>query len=147
MISASIFVDTQTKNRACSSTPYLACCALIIQNNRIFVSQRQSFQSYPGLWEYPGGKIEPHETLFESLVREIKEEVDLNIHTARPIMSLSIPNQRWVSVWRVESFTGEAWGKEQQMAQWVTLNMLDTLPFLPSNQPVLDHIRQTKALI
>ena len=125
---------------------YLACCALIIQDNQIFVSQRQSFQSYPGLWEYPGGKLEPNETLFESLVREIKEEVDLNIDSAKPIMSLSIPNHHWVSVWLVEAFTGEAWGKENQTAQWVNLDTLNKLSFLPSNQPILDYIHQTKVL-
>jgi len=132
MTSVNTFVATQTKNPDYSNMTYLACCALIIQNNQIFVSQRQPFQS--------------NETTYESLVREIKEEVDLNIHSAYPIMSLSIPNNHWVSVWLVEAFTGEAWGKEKQTAKWVSLDQLNTLRFLPSNQPILDYIHQTKVL-
>ena len=147
MTSANTFVDTLTKNPDYSNLPYLACCALIIQDNQIFISQRKASQSYAGLWEYPGGKIERNETLYEALVREVKEEVGLTVHKARPIMSICTPQHRWVSVWMVEEFTGTAWGKEQQYAQWACLEVLTGRSFLPSNKPILDYIHQARVLI
>jgi len=48
--------------------------ALFIKNNSVLIAQRAEKTNQGGLWEFPGGKQEPHETLFECLEREIKEE-------------------------------------------------------------------------
>ncbi|MBM4211173.1 MAG: (deoxy)nucleoside triphosphate pyrophosphohydrolase [Gammaproteobacteria bacterium] len=146
MTSASIFVDTLIKNQTYSKTAYLACCGLIIQNNQIFVSQRQPFQSYPGLWEFPGGKIEANETLYDSLTRELHEEIDIKIENAEPILSLIISEHQKVSVWHVKTFKGNPWGKEQQAVQWISRDSLALLEFLPSNRTILDYIIQAKLL-
>ena len=50
--------------------------AIIIHNNRIFATQR-GYGEFKDGWEFPGGKIEPGETSREALVREIKEELDI----------------------------------------------------------------------
>ena len=52
--------------------------AIIIHNNRIFATQR-GYGEFKDGWEFPGGKIEPGETSREALVREIKEELDIEI--------------------------------------------------------------------
>lgn len=55
--------------------------AAIIRNNQneIFIAQRNQNKSQGGLWEFPGGKIEPNETENQAIIREIKEELDMNI--------------------------------------------------------------------
>lgn len=55
--------------------------AAIIRNNQneIFIGQRNQNKSQGGLWEFPGGKIEPNETENQAIIREIKEELDMDI--------------------------------------------------------------------
>lgn len=55
--------------------------AAIIRNNQneIFIAQRNQNKSQGGLWEFPGGKIEPNETEKQAIIREIKEELDMDI--------------------------------------------------------------------
>ena len=55
--------------------------AAIIRNDedKILIAQRNLHKSQGGLWEFPGGKIEDHETREEALIREIKEELDMDI--------------------------------------------------------------------
>jgi 8-oxo-dGTP diphosphatase len=54
-------------------------CALIIHQNKILLAQRNEKQSNPLQWEFPGGKVEAHETFEEALIREIKEELSIDI--------------------------------------------------------------------
>ena len=57
----------------------IALLALINDNNEVLISLRQNRREYNGYWEYPGGKVESSETLELGLIREIKEEIDLEI--------------------------------------------------------------------
>ena len=55
----------------------IALLALINDNNEVLISLRQNRGEYDGYWEYPGGKVESSETLELGLIREIKEELNL----------------------------------------------------------------------
>ena len=57
----------------------IALLALINDNNEVLISLRQNRREYDGYWEYPGGKVENSETLELGLIREIKEEINLEI--------------------------------------------------------------------
>ena len=54
------------------------CAAIIINNNKILLTQR-GYGEYKDKWEFPGGKIEENETKEETIIREIKEELDASI--------------------------------------------------------------------
>lgn len=54
-------------------------CAIIIQNKKILLTQRGEHPHHPFQWEFPGGKIQPDETETDCILREIKEELDLQI--------------------------------------------------------------------
>jgi 8-oxo-dGTP diphosphatase len=54
-------------------------CAIIVKNNRVLCAQRSENMSHPLLWEFPGGKIEAGETASDCIIREIKEELNINI--------------------------------------------------------------------
>ena len=63
----------------------IVTAALISSQGRLFVAQRPPWKKFGLLWEFPGGKVEPGEGLEQSLVREIKEELCLDIRVLRPV--------------------------------------------------------------
>ena len=57
----------------------IALLALVNEKNEVLISLRKQKKEYDGYWEYPGGKVEEGETIEQGIVREIKEEIDLEI--------------------------------------------------------------------
>ena len=57
----------------------IALLALVNEKNEVLISLRKNKKEYDGYWEYPGGKVEEDETLGQAIIREIKEEIDLEI--------------------------------------------------------------------
>lgn len=66
----------------------VSCAIIINDENKVFVAQRSSEMHPPLKWEFPGGKIEEDETAEESLIREIKEELGVDIE----IIQSLVPN-------------------------------------------------------
>ena len=54
-------------------------CAIIISHDKILITQRNSSSDHPMKWEFPGGKLNPDETVEECIIREIREELDIEI--------------------------------------------------------------------
>jgi len=59
--------------------------AIIMDSERVLVAQRPPGGRHPGEWEFPGGKIEPGETLHQCLARELKEELDVTVRVGRKL--------------------------------------------------------------
>ena len=57
----------------------IALLALVNEKNEVLISLRKNNEEYDGYWEYPGGKVEEDETLEQAIIREIKEEISLEI--------------------------------------------------------------------
>jgi 8-oxo-dGTP diphosphatase len=55
------------------------CCAIIVKDQKMLAVQRPQESSQPGLWEFPGGKIHPEESSEQCIIREIQEELKVNI--------------------------------------------------------------------
>ncbi|MDZ7375304.1 MAG: (deoxy)nucleoside triphosphate pyrophosphohydrolase [candidate division KSB1 bacterium] len=68
---------------------YHVTAGLIHHNGKILITQRQFNDAFGGLWEFPGGKQQPNETLEQCLVREIAEELDLPIRVGQKLMKVS----------------------------------------------------------
>lgn len=124
----------------------VAIAVIIDDKQRILITQRSSHGSHGGMWEFPGGKLEGDETPFAALIREVHEEVGLDIihgnflgeiHHAYPNHSVSL------LVYCVTSFTGNAVAREMQMdLRWVEFDSLKKLQFPAANVHVIDLIAQ-----
>lgn len=117
----------------------------IIPNSRkeILVTQRPQEKSYSGYWEFPGGKVEANESSYQALVRELKEEIDIDVEAAEPWkrMDYTYPEKTVeLDLWIVTGFSREPKGMEQQDVQWVALDQLHAIDFLPANRVILAEI-------
>ena len=57
----------------------VVACALVDADGRVLIAQRPEGKAMAGLWEFPGGKIEPEETPEHALIRELKEELSIDV--------------------------------------------------------------------
>ena len=118
-------------------------CALIIDNqNRLFAAQRSSKMSLPLKWELPGGKIELNESSEESLIREIKEELNVDIEIVKNLPSNihaypSIVIQLIPFICR--QISGVITLKEHINFKWLTTNELLDLDWAEADIPILYH--------
>ena len=108
----------------------VAAGLIIKPNKTILIAQRPSDKAWSGWWELPGGKIEPSESPYQALIRELKEELDIQVTYAVPWVNYvheypkAIVNLHF---YRVYEWQGNATGIENQELQWHKIdNILHT---------------------
>jgi len=113
---------------------------IVNRNKQILLAKRPEHLHQGGKWEFPGGKVEQNETVTQALIRELKEEVALNVHSSEPFMALSYDypdKQVLLDIHTVSDFTGEAQGLEGQQIAWVDKHELTHYDFPEANKPIL----------
>lgn len=118
----------------------------IILNDQqeILISLRKHNQSYAGYWEFPGGKLEPHETPFDGLKRELLEEVGIELLEAKPLISMEHEYPTAfikLHALQVTAFTGTPFGKEGQTIRWVNTSEMLSLTFPEGNYLIIEKIK------
>jgi 8-oxo-dGTP diphosphatase len=120
--------------------------ALIDAEGRVLVAQRPEGKSLAGLWEFPGGKIEPGETPEAALVRELAEELDIVV-TANSLEALSFVSHGYpdfhllMLLYLCRSWQGTPNSQEGQPLLWATMVDLAVLPMPPADIPLLHSLR------
>ncbi|MCD6038652.1 MAG: Nudix family hydrolase [Gammaproteobacteria bacterium] len=122
------------------SIVHVAVGVIFNAHNEVLIAQRPPDKPYSGVWEFPGGKIEKRETIFQALQRELLEEVGIHVITAHPWLQVEhdYPERSvLLHTWRVTQFLGEAIGKEKQLIQWVSIDGLNQFEFAAGNREIL----------
>lgn len=119
----------------------------IIQDSqgRVLVSRRATDAHQGGLWEFPGGKVEPEESIDAALARELMEELGVEVQATEPLMVIEHDygdKQVCLDVRRVTRWRGEARGLEGQPLAWQTPNVLLDWAFPAANTPILRRLTQ-----
>lgn len=123
---------------------HVAVGVIINPRGKILIAKRHRHQHQGGLWEFPGGKIEPDERVLDALRRELKEELDITVEAASPLIKIThaYPDRNvLLDVWRVDRFHGEALGREGQTIAWVCGSHLNDHVFPEANQPIVAAAR------
>ena len=116
---------------------------LIHKDGRILISRRSDDRHQGGLWEFPGGKIEPGECALSAVVRELSEELGIHALNPEPLMDVdhNYDDQQVVlRVLTVRDWQGEPFGAEGQPIAWVAINDIPRFEFPAANQPIIDRL-------
>jgi 8-oxo-dGTP diphosphatase len=114
--------------------------AVIERPGEFLLAQRPEGKAYAGYWEFPGGKIEPDEDPRAALVRELGEELGIEVTAATPwitrVYAYTHATVR-LHFFRVTAWRGEPQPLEDQAIRWQKVGAPDVAPMLPANAPVL----------
>lgn len=123
---------------------HVAAAVVVNAHGEVLISLRHAQAHQGGLWEFPGGKVEEGEAVQVALVRELREELGIDVIAARPLIRIPhrYPDKAvLLDVWRVEVFRGEPHGREGQPVQWVAPERLHDFAFPAANQPIITAAR------
>ncbi|GAA0787420.1 Nudix family hydrolase [Marinobacterium sediminicola] len=126
--------------------------AAVIRDRRghILIARRPDDKHQGGLWEFPGGKVEPNEPVADALARELQEELGIQVTSARPLILIPhhYPDKSvLLDVWDVDGFKGEAHGAEGQPICWVAPEQLDEYDFPAANTPIVAAARLPERML
>ncbi len=124
----------------------VAAVALIDADGRVLLAQRPEGKSLAGLWEFPGGKVEPGESPEACLIRELKEELGIDTWKSclAPLTFASHAYEDFhllMPLYACRRWEGIAHGAEGQRIAWVRANKLANYPMPPADLPLLPILR------
>jgi 8-oxo-dGTP diphosphatase len=125
-----------------SKNKYVEVSAAVLQcpDGSFLLAQRPPDKIWAGYWEFPGGKIEPGETAHHALVRELREELGIDVQTAYPWLTrvFTYPHATVrLNFFRVTAWSGELHPHEGQQFSWQHPAEVQVAPVLPANAPIL----------
>lgn len=122
----------------------IVTCAIIVHEGKILICQRSSTMNLPMKWEFPGGKVEPGEDDTATIVREIKEELHLDVEIVKRLEPVehTYPTFRIRLVpFVMHVLGGELLLEEHADAKWVTVDDLDRYDLAPADIPVVQQLK------
>ena len=117
--------------------------AIIVENGKIFATQR-GYGDFKGGWEFPGGKIEAGEKPKQALIREIKEELAVEIEVGELLHTVEYDYPTFhltMHCFVCTLVSGELELKEHQAAKWLTRETLDSVEWLPADVEVAEKVK------
>ena len=118
----------------------VVACALIDADKRVLIAQRPEGKALAGLWEFPGGKIEPGERPEQTLIRELHEEIGITVSEAclAPLTFASHAYESFhllMPLYICRRWEGEVVAREGQTLTWVRANKLRDYPDAAGGHP------------
>ena len=123
----------------------VAACALVDADGRVLIAQRPEGKQLAGLWEFPGGKVEPGETPEECLIRELREEIGVETKVAclAPLTFASYGYDDFhllMPLYVCRRFQGIAAPREGQKLKWVRPQQMRDYPMPPADAPLIPFL-------
>ena len=118
--------------------------AAIIQRDGAYFTTQRGYGEFEGMWEFPGGKIEPGESRDVALKREIQEElgVDIAIENLLCTTEYDYPSfHLTMHCYLCSAASGEIELREHKSALWLTTDKLDEVAWLPADKEVIDKLK------
>src|SRR3954453_21040441 len=120
----------------------VAACALVDADGRVLITKRPEGKALAGLWEFPGGKVEPGERPEDALIRELHEELGITVKEAclAPLSFASFTYETFqllMQLWICSRGEGQVTQKEHQALQGVRPNKLRDYPMPPADEPLI----------
>ena len=123
-------------------TPALQVVAGVLRDarGRVLLTQRPPGKPHAGMWEFPGGKLEPGEDGLAALSRELDEELGIEVLAARPLIAVA-HGRIVLDVWEVPQYAGRVHAREGQALAWVDAASIDRMGMPPADRPVVSALR------
>lgn len=124
----------------------VAAVALIDTDGRVLLAQRPAGKSMAGLWEFPGGKVEPDETPEAALIRELHEELGIDTWKSclAPLTFASHAYEDFhllMPLFACRRWDGVVQGREGQALTWVRPEKMRDYPMPPADLPLISTLR------
>jgi 8-oxo-dGTP diphosphatase len=120
----------------------VVAAALVDADGRVLIAQRPEGKQLAGLWEFPGGKVEPGERPEETLIRELAEELDITVK--EPCLApLSFASHRYedfhllMPLYICRRWEGMPRAVEHREIRWVKPTRLREFPMPPADEPLI----------
>jgi 8-oxo-dGTP diphosphatase len=126
---------------------HVAVAVIVNKGNQVLIALRQSHQHQGDLWEFPGGKVDVGEAMEVALVREIKEELGIEIIAPMPLIQIKheySDKSVLLDVWSTRHFKGQPQGLEGQTIRWCPIESLADFNFPAANQTIIEVIQSTE---
>ncbi|MGE0210399.1 MAG: 8-oxo-dGTP diphosphatase MutT [Parvibaculaceae bacterium] len=126
----------------------VAACALVDADGRVLIARRPEGKAMAGLWEFPGGKVEPGERPETALIRELKEELSIDVTEAclAPLTFASHAYETFhllMPLYVCRRWKGEVHATEAPEIRWVKPVKLRDYPMPPADAPLIPHLIDT----
>ena len=123
----------------------VAAVALVDADGRVLIAKRPDGKAMAGLWEFPGGKVEAGERPELALIRELKEELDIDVTEAclAPLTFASHAYETFhllMPLYVCRRWKGMVRSLEGQELKWVKPNRLRDYPMPPADLPLIPHL-------
>ena len=123
---------------------HVAVAVIVNIQQEVLLALRQSHQHQGGLWEFPGGKVESGEAVYDALVRETQEELGITITQATPLLQIHhdyADKSVLLDVWQVSDYNGLPTGQEGQRLCWHPISKLNPDDFPAANVAIIKAIK------
>ena len=136
---------SESQGRGPGSPIHVVAGVITDVRGRILLARRTRGRDLAGLWEFPGGKVDPGETAEQALVRELREELGIEATVGEPLIAVPhrYPHKRLrLDVRRVAAYRGTPRGLDGQALAWVPPSKLGSYPMPAADLPVVAALQQ-----